>query len=783
MQVYKRWPIGHLCLWSRILDTSGTFGYNYAFRNMTMHRPLFISLLALCLVSAAFSQTPRKEHHTRIKLLANVKSVKPGGEFLVGVLMTMDEGWHTYWKNPGEAGLATEINWSLPRGFSAGDIRWPLPHKYNESGEVLTYGYEKENMLIVPIKTLSSISQSKITLKADVSWLECEKICVPGSASVELTLPVMATEPEADNAVMFGTYTSMVPGPFVGMPGLEVSATPQPGGVEILLRSRDALVRDDVVPDFYPEAIPELAMGRTQVEYDPHRARLWVPLSVYEKVSLSLDLPGVLLYQMAGKERVAATISVRLPQRFVSGLSVAGESPSNDGLLDQTFSTVQTHSGEFPLYLYFVFALVGGLLLNIMPCVLPVIALKIFGLVRMAGDKPARVRRLGWTFSAGILASFLVLASLVIVLQSAGEQVGWGFQFQEPYFVIAMSAVVFAFGLSLFGVFEVGLPFVLAFASVGTAMEKKEGEGYVASFTEGIFATILATPCTAPFLGTALGFAFSQPVSIILLIFSTVGLGMALPYLVLTTRPAWMKFLPKPGQWMVTVKQFMGFLMMGTLIWLLYVLGKQLGMEAVIWTSAFLLCIGIACWLVGQFATLSASRFRYFSVIGVAVAIVVGGYLFFMESVLDIRSVMAGVAAPSPGKVEPAKDGIQWQPFSLASLENHLKENKAVFIDFTAEWCLTCKVNEKTVLTNREVVEKFKSHDLVAVKADWTNRNPDITRLLAKFGRSGVPLYVIFPAGRPTEPIVLPEVITSGIVLDAIDRAQSKAASRIPAAP
>jgi thiol:disulfide interchange protein DsbD len=257
---------------------------------------------------------------------------------------------------------------------------------------------------------------------------------------------------------------------------------------------------------------------------------------------------------------------------------------------------------------------------------------------------------------------------------------------------------------------------------------------------------------------------------IILLIFTIVALGMALPYLILTAKPAWMKFLPKPGEWMVNVKQFMGFLMMATMIWLLYVLGKQLGMEGVIWTSAFLLSIGISCWVIGKFATLTASRAKYIGTWTVAIAITVAGYWVFLESILNVRSVIAGVRSTTQGAIANEAHGIQWQPFSLDQLNTYLQGNETVFIDFTAEWCLTCKVNEKTVLADEEVIRKFKSAGIVAIKADWTNRNPDISRLLSKFGRSGVPLYVIFPAGKPNQPIVLPEVITSGIVLEAIDK-------------
>ncbi|MBM2839948.1 MAG: cytochrome c biosis protein transrane region [Bacteroidetes bacterium] len=746
-------------------------------------RVVFQLVCVVLTVSVAVGQVPqslktssgKNKHHTSIELVSSVKTIRPGGKFLVGVLMKMDPGWHTYWKNSGESGLPTQIDWRLPEGFTAGEIQWPLPHKYNESGDILTYGYEAENMLIVEITAPSSLqSDTQTALRANVHWLECENICIPGDDSVEVTLPVLDATPAAANMAIFDKYRLQIPRSFSESNDFSFTSSLSNSAVEIHLipvPGKTLSFVKDKSPDFYPEPIEEISTGRTQISVSPNRAILRVPLSVFEKVFGPFALRGVVVYQMEGEERSSVAIAIPLPKEFCAGLSVGGDSTTPASVLDQHFTTVALPGIDQPLYVYVLYAILGGLLMNIMPCVLPVIGLKIFGLVKISGDDPKKVKKLGLMFSFGILASFLVLALLVIVLKSAGEQVGWGFQFQEPLFVIAMSAVVFAFGLSLFGVYEINLPFVMAFASVGSMLEKKAGgrREYAASFGEGVFATILATPCTAPLLGTALGFAFSQSAWIILLIFSSVAFGMAMPYLLLTTRPAWMRFIPKPGEWMVTAKQFMGFLMMATLLWLLYVLGKQLGMEAVIWTCAFLLTIGISCWVIGRFATLNATRAKYATTWIFAVAIAAGGYWFFLESV----NVIAGVSPSTAVEIHSDSDDIQWQPFTLAGLDAHIKENKTVFIDFTADWCLTCKVNEKAVLTDRGVVGEFKSKGIVAIKADWTNRNPEITKLLRKFGRSGVPLYVVFPAGRPGQPIVLPEIITSGIVLEAIASAVS----------
>jgi thiol:disulfide interchange protein/DsbC/DsbD-like thiol-disulfide interchange protein len=734
---------------------------------------VFAALLTLASVAMSQSLSPSK-HHTSVRLLADVESVMPGATFTVGVLMTMDDGWHTYWKNSGEAGLPTTINWTLPNGFTEGEIIWPLPEKHKEGEEVITFGYGGETMLLVPIMVSADVRPGTMAvLRGEVDWLECEKICIPGSASVELRLPVKQESPLPANTGLFARYRAQVPMPYSADDEVIIAGSVVGKSVEFQVKPRGKqglVVQEEYLPDFYPYPNDGIVIERTVVRATASSATLRVPLSVYAQSRTPATVGGVVVYQLEGGGRKGVYIEVPLAAEQVGRLPLFGS--SGGSIFDREFESLTTKAESTPLYIYFVFAIIGGLILNIMPCVLPVIALKVFGLVRMGGEEPRRVKAHGFSFSAGIIGSFLVLALLVIAIQAAGNQVGWGFQFQEPLFIVAMCAIVFAFGLSLFGVYEIGLSFTRALSGVSVPEGgEKGGGGYTASVSEGVFATILATPCTAPILGTALGFAFSQPPAIILLMFASVGFGMALPYLILSMRPAWTKYLPKPGQWMVTAKQFMGFLMMGTLIWLLYVLGRQLGMEAIIWTSAFLLSIGIACWIYGRFVTLSSPRSKNLRTLALSVAIVIAGYVYFMETVLDVRAVIAGVGTTATGSVETDPDGIPWEPFTLARLEDHLQQKQAVFIDFTADWCLTCKVNERTVLTNSRVVEAIRSRNVVAIKADWTNRNPDITRLLAKFGRSGVPLYVVFPAGDPNSPIVLPEVITAGMVIEAIERA------------
>ena len=763
--LFPRWLRGHLFNFTpRPLPPVSSGAVKKTFCAFLLLTPPFVS------PAPAQSVAPHPRH-TQVSLVADVRGIVPGGSFTVGLLMEMDPGWHTYWKNPGDAGLATQIRWDIPGGFTAGAVLWPLPHKYTDSGDVLSYGYARENMLLIPFTAPDSLAPgTSVTLKAKVSWLECERICVPGEAELRITLPVMKGLSPPDNIGLFASYEKQIPAPMARERDVSFVSSAGKGGIEIRLSAeRDVqfVTSGPASPDFYPEETGDLLPGRTAVSAGPKLIAMTVPLTSVQPVTRAVTVRGILLFTVAGGGLHTGVIEISVPPESLA----ASSGPPGGSILDRNFEISGGTGGRQPLLLYIFFALLGGLLLNIMPCVLPVIALKVFGLVRMAADRPARIKRLGFSFAAGILASFLALALVVIGLQLAGQQVGWGFQFQEPRFVVAMAALVFAFGLSLFGVFEINLPgAVVTGISSAVARPNERGGGYGASFGEGVFATVLATPCTAPFLGSALGFAFAQPWWIILLIFTCVAAGMALPYVVLTAKPAWIRFLPRPGAWMVSARQFMGFLMMATLLWLLYILGKQMGTEAVIWTGAFLLSVGLACWLIGKFATLAASRRTYWLTWIAAVLVVIGGYLLFLVSALDISTAIAVESAGSPAA--PGGDGIQWEQFSLATLEEDLKGDRPVFLDFTAEWCLTCKVNEKTVLNTQPVIERFRALNVLPVRADWTNRNPDITKLLSKFGRSGVPLYVIFPPGRSGTPVVLPEVITSGIVLDALDNAR-----------
>jgi thiol:disulfide interchange protein DsbD len=415
------------------------------------------------------------------------------------------------------------------------------------------------------------------------------------------------------------------------------------------------------------------------------------------------------------------------------------------------------------LFTFLVFGFIGGFILNLMPCVLPVISLKIFGFIQQAGKDRRSILRNGLWFVAGIFVWFLGLALLLTALKAAGHQITWAAQFTNPYFVLILSVIVLVFALELFGVFEITLPQ----AAMHRILHSASREGEAGSFFQGVFATVLATPCTAPFLGTAVGFAFTQSGLVIFAMFAAIAAGMGAPYLALSAQPAWLRFLPRPGAWMVRVKQLMGFLLLATLLFLLYVLGAERGLEGAIWAGAFLLAIAIVCWIKGAFIVPTISRGNQAFAVVLMVALLVGSGFYFIGDKFA-SSTAENLSAQSTGG---------WQPFTAERLKSELAQDHPVFVDFTAAWCITCKFNERTVLESATVRDAFRRHGIVKLRADWTNGDPTITKLLQQFGRPGVPLYVLY-RGQGGEPFVFPELLTKNIVLEKLETIPTSVASR-----
>ncbi len=658
--------------------------------------------------------------------------------FTIALRFQIAPEWHLYWKNPGDAGLAPKIKWTLPDGFSASDLLFPTPHKIATETAV-DYGYDNELILLATIAPPKNPTRN-FTIKADLTWLVCRESCIPGDASVELNTATLSDKDLVEASSLIEQTRKKLPEPLSKRNVKLESATASAQGGKTVLTLR--FIGDDAnkITDFFPEEISGFVVSYSEIKVGDGTVQF--ALTPMNKDAKLTEVKGLVMfgekgYELSNEVKSAETTSGLLNQNFKPG---GGESLS--------------------IWLALLFAFIGGVILNVMPCVLPVISLKVMGFVEQAGSGASKSIQHGLMFAVGVLLSFWLLALVAVLLQQAGEQIGWGFQFQSPMFVVAMSVVMFVFGLNLVGVFEFSAPSVSG--EVGQTLSRRDAVG---SLMNGVLATTLATPCTAPFLGSALGFAFSQPPYVIFAIFTMVGLGLSTPYLILAAKPEWLKFIPKPGDWMIRFKQVMGFFLFATVVWLLSVMGGQLGAEGVVATLILLLGIGVACWVIGAFIDFSSSAQRKAIAWSVALAMAVGSYYLSFERYLNWRNIDA--KAMTSAKKE---GGIAWQEFSLAAIEESVASGKPVFIDFTADWCFTCKVTEQTVLETREVQEKIQSLGIVPVKADWTNRNDEITSLLKKFGRSGVPLYVVFPAGKLDEPIVLPEVITKELLIEALEK-------------
>jgi len=661
-------------------------------------------------------------------LVADVAGIVPGKSFTAGLLLRMAPHWHTYWKFSGDAGLPSEIKWTLPPGWKAGEIQWPVPLRLKDPGDIETYGYENEVLLMQEITPPATFAESSVKLSAEATWLVCERLCIPGSAKLQLELPV-STQTVPANEELFARSRRLLPQTW---PETKVaSASWERSGSELLLTVKSAALANYPVVDFFPVPQGNVVVGHPRTERGADgKITFRVPVETEDQKLSSLD--GIVVF----------------------GQDAEGSS-RNAWSLATTKVSASSSTGPKGLIRFLLFGFLGGFILNLMPCVLPVISLKIFGFIQHAGQSRGRILRSGLAFVAGIFAWFIGLALLLIVLKSLGREITWAFQFTNPYFVVFMSAVVLVFALNLFGVFEISLPQSANRGLLGWTAR----EGDAGSFFQGVFATVLATPCTAPFLGTALGFAFTQSGWTIFVMFVAIAAGMGSPYLLLSAQPAWLRLLPKPGAWMERVKQLMGFFLLATLLFLLWVLGAERGVEAIIWTSCFLLALSVACWMKGVFLVPTASAMSRGVSIVLMLVLVIGSALYFIGDKFN-----AAKAASS----DPQPHG-DWLPFTPERLQAELEQGRPVFVDFTAAWCLTCKFNEATVLESSAVRDAFQRRGIVKFKADWTNADPAITKILKQFGRPGVPMYVLYPAGKNAEPILFPELLTQSIILDKLE--------------
>jgi thiol:disulfide interchange protein DsbD len=685
--------------------------------------------------------------HTQARLVLATETARPGDTVLAGVQLRMDPRWHTYWRNPGASGIATKIEWQLPPGVAAGPTQWPVPEKLPDE-DLTTYIYTNAVVLIVPLKLAADVRSGPLDLKASVSWLECDVQCVPGGASVKATLNVgTETKPSKDTALI-EAWQGRLPNNSAGLSARAWWQDPPTGKFRSLLLEWHSTAAASEV-DFFPDASEdyEVQPATERVPAEPGTIRL---RKVVKK--LAGDWPqqaSGLLIQQSGATRAAYEVSLPIQYSTTAAGAALNQAPSSGVLAP-------------PLSKMLLYAFLGGLILNVMPCVLPVIALKILGFVGQAKDEPRQVRKLGLIYALGVLVSFLVLAGLVIGVKTAGHKASWGMQFGNPQFLVLLTALVTLVALNLFGLFEIN-PGGRVMGAAGTLASK---HGPAGAFFNGVLATILATPCTAPFLGAALGFAFTQTAGIIVLMFMVVGLGLASPYVILSWQPAWLKFLPKPGAWMERFKIAMGFPMLATAVWLFSLIPLHYGQRS-LWLGLFLVILALAAWIYGEFV----QRGRAHRGLGLTAALVllVGGFLYAVEGQLRWRSPAPNT--PLAGSLKEGPDGIDWQPWSPTAVTKARAQGRLVFVDFTADWCLTCQANKRIAIDIPSVRAKLKQTNAAALLGDYTRLPDDITTELNRFGRAGVPLVLVYSKNPNQAPAVLPEVLTPGIVLDALERA------------
>ncbi len=675
----------------------------------------------------AVQQAEDPSPHSDARLVAEVAAVRPGEAFTVALHLTMDAGWHSYWRNPGDAGGETVIEWDLPEGFAAGEIQWPYPRRI-EAPPLASYGYDDEVLLLVDVTPPATLRPgSPVMLRARADWVVCEEICLPATADLALELPVTQGPARYDprwGERVAATRTRL---PAVA-DGWEVEAWHVPDGFVLAVTPPETWDGAFAGSYFFSGASAVIAHAAPQpVTRDGGSYQLYLAASEYLS-GPPARLEGILLapegvaWDTAGGARAMA-VDVPVTERPM------------------------TAGAPLTLLTALLFAFVGGLILNLMPCVFPVLSLKVLGFVSQGGEEPHKVRAHGIAFAAGVIASFWFLATLLLVLRAGGTALGWGFQLQSPVFVALMAALFFVLGLSLMGAFEVGASLTRLGGVLGAS------GGYADSFASGVLATVVATPCIAPLMGAALGFALTQPPVPTMLVFGMLGMGMATPYLVLSLAPALLSRLPRPGPWMVTLRQLLAFPLFTTTVWLVWVFGQQTGLNGAAVLLGGLTLLGFATWAWWRWRT-APRRSRAYAASRSAAALAV-----IMAVALTVRGTR--------GEAVAATEDL-WRPYSTTRVAELRAAERPVFIDFTAAWCLTCKVNERVVLSTAEVEEAFRERDVALFKADWTRRDAEITRALESFGRSGVPLYVLYPGGEQGGAVVLPVILTKQILLDAL---------------
>jgi thiol:disulfide interchange protein len=703
----------------------------------------------------------------------------------IGLSIKHAPHWHTYWKNPGDSGYPTKVTWALPAGYTVSDFDWPAPKRL-ATGPIVNFGYEGDVLLPATLTVPANAAVgSSVTLKGKAEWLVCKDVCIPEDGEVSLTLPVVARVAAADNEnaatkSRFAATDAASPATLIGWSG-KASVSGRDMLLDIVpATGAPSLAGFDVFPE--PEQINDPSVQRVY--------RTKTGYAVALKLVEGAKVPPTFNVVLTSKESLIGaakagfvSVNVAATNAADSGKLMQGIALSADAVLlaDASVTSATTkpmdsdgsvvNDSGLTLWSAIAFAFVGGMILNLMPCVFPVLSLKILSFAQHGGanqkiergtvvpiranradvlasstysDSKSAMRTHGIFYAVGVVLSFLALAGVLLALKSAGSAIGWGFQLQNPGVVWVLAIIFFLIGLNLMGAFEVGQ---LAPSSLLSMQAKHPG---VDSFFSGVLAVIAASPCTAPFMGAALGFALTQSTIAALAVFAALGIGMALPYVLLSWFPKWLEKLPRPGAWMVTMKQVLAFPMFLTVVWLVWVISMQSGVDGAAIVLLGLVGLGFAAWMVGS----ARSGARWTGVVAGALAAALAWPV----------SVASDAATTSP--TSGTKSAQQWQSWDPAAIAKLNAEGRPVFVDFTAAWCVSCQANKRLVLTRDEIVQAFNAKNVVLMRADWTNKDDRITKALAEMNRSGVPVYVLHAPGKPAQ--LLPELLTTGIVKEAL---------------
>jgi thiol:disulfide interchange protein DsbD len=691
----------------------------------------FSGVLLLALTSAAHA-APRvadrptlDAKHVQVTLLVPPQQVYPGESFTAGLEFQMEPGWHVYWINAGDSGEPPVARWKLPAGITASSMEFPPPQRL-PLGPLMDFGYENQVVFPVPMRVAADFHASapQTRIAAHLTWLVCREVCIPekGDLSAARTAldaapGVAVTDPRA--LALVARFESQLPKPLPAGDVAHFRSTAQGFVLEVLTGSREPTAQffpldESVIANAAPQPAEPLPRG-VQLTLKKDQSLQSTP----QQLNGLLVLPGGAAYL------IHAT-----PGSLPQGAAIAGSFGHFAGILG--------------------FAFLGGMILNLMPCVFPVLFIKGLALVQSSQQERRHLRAHGWVYTLGILVSFWAVVAVLLSLRAAGRQLGWGFQFQSPIFLALVAMLFFFLGLSLAGQFEMGL----SLTSAGGSLAQKQG--FAGSFFTGVLAMVVATPCTAPFMGAAIGYALSHSAIVNFSIFTALALGLAMPYLLLAYFPGWARLLPKPGRWMETLKQAISIPIFATAIWLVWVFGQVAGITALGFLLVAFLLLAVAGWFLGRWPGKRVPAIVAVLIAAAAVAVPAWAVQQYARTVTVIGR-------------DTTDAGSLWQPFTPALLAQDRAQGRGVFVDFTASWCLSCQVNERLILDNAEVRQKFRESGVALLRADWTDQNPSITQALASLGRSGVPTYAIYPANSSAPPQVLPEVLTRGIVLSALE--------------